>query len=895
MRPSHLPEQRPPTIPEHSRAPRRRSRLPGCVALLVGLCLLLTLVGAGYSFWRSAQTVSLPRVLIAKPTDGATIAVNYTTLVVANATDPDGIARVEFWINGKLAGTQLNPKPAERAPFSASQVWRPTGEAAYTIFVRAIDTQGYAGDASLIAVQARPVIVEPPFDPTTQVIVSPGENLDLLAEKYHTTAAEIRRRNPALGNGEPQPGDAIVVPFSPDTANPDDSADAPSDAPSIEPPPASPPPPPPGDAPAAEPDEPLAPFGDLGARTLCSFMSPGTPGCPSTDGTALDALAPYGAPSASPFCSFAPPDTFGCPPLPRAGETPPRAPYALRAELTSDCQVNVTWADDSAGGARFVVFRIYRGLQRISTTLTNASGSAYLGFMDEHPPVGTVSYAVLAENAAGGSVSEPSNPVTIGAACARVSGEVESVEWELVAAETTERFERLYCYASLAGLPFERVPDSPGQFITLADSHWDSASAPLEGTRVTLIAPRTSGLEMAAECLGWRTGALLPESLGLLRQTHHHSEWHDAPLIVEAASDTGGLRVQYKIQHYLITREGPPSAQHALIDPTVPRPTRLRRSDWWDDPNTGRRVNAPGLGWTFFVPFGFERPLQGFNVEAEIVGSAPPPLEAQVPIAINTVPLVRPPRTDCPRVIYRVQTLLAEVDPATGQPIGSPWSEPLEISDCPIPMIVELLDVTTGNDLCDADPCFLDESVNSYGSMLFAPSDGVHPGAEGDATIIQWNSSCGTEPPIEAILSDVLFPPVLIVNAFFSSTGTICGAARLATDLDEGETARFANEYLSIRQAPSVIPAGGAGPLASFSQNNNLFVYPMLAGEGLDFFFAFYERDPGPDDIWCIGLLRIPPRTEAEWDLTDETFTVSGSGADGSCAVRFHLRPNPRF
>jgi hypothetical protein len=882
---------RPQTLPE--RTPRRRSRLPGCVGSILGLCLLLTLLSAGYWLWRSAQTVSLPRVIIAKPTDGMTVAADYTTLVIATATDPDGIARVEFWINGKLAGTQLNPKPEDHAPFFASQAWRPTGQAAYTILVRAVDAEGYSGEAPLIAVQAREVIIEPPFDPNTQVIVSPGDTLDSLAEEYRTTADEIHRRNPDLGGGEPQPGDTILVPYSPSTETPDDPPGNPADEPpSIDPPPHAPPPPLPSEPQPAEPDEPFAPFGDLGARTFCSFMPPETRGCPTTGGTLPDMIDPFGNPSASPFCSFAPPDTFGCPPLPRAGAAPPLAPRALRAELSPDCRVNVTWADGSDAGTRFVVFRLFRGLQRISPTLTNASGAAYLAFTDEHPPIGTVSYTVLAQNAAGGSVSEPSNPVNIGAECARVSGDVESVEWELLEAETTEGFERLYCYASLAGLPFERIPSSPSQFITLTDRRWDSASAPLEGTRVTLIAHRASGLEMVAECLGWRASAALPESLGVLRQTHHHSEWHDAPLITEAASDTAGFRVKYRLQHYFITREGPRLAHHALIDPTVPVPTRLRRTDWWDDPNNfGSRVNAPGIGWTFFVPYSFRRPIRGFSAIAQVAGGESPEIPL-IPVTINTAPQLRAARNGCSRVIYRVQTILDEVDPATGAPIGSAFSDPLELTTCPIPILVELRDVRTGNDLCDDAFC-IDQSVNSYGFLLFGPnSESVR-----DATRIHWNSSCGTEAPIEDVLSRAIFPPLLIVDAFLSSTGTICtGATPLETDLDEGDVAQFANEFLSIRQASTVIPSGGTDPLATFSKNNNLFVFPILPRERLTFLFMFFDRDPGTaDDDWCTGVFIIPPRTEAEWDTTDETFTASGSGTDGSCTVTFHIRRNPSF
>jgi hypothetical protein len=84
--------------------------------------------------------------------------------------DPDGIQRVELWVDNTLTRVDANPQPG--SPYIVAQAWQSTSLGPHTILVKAFDTQGTEGQSASILInveaaaqavpEATPVAQEPP-------------------------------------------------------------------------------------------------------------------------------------------------------------------------------------------------------------------------------------------------------------------------------------------------------------------------------------------------------------------------------------------------------------------------------------------------------------------------------------------------------------------------------------------------------------------------------------------------------------------------------------------------------------------------------------------------------------------------------------------------------------
>jgi hypothetical protein len=86
-----------------------------------------------------AQQNQSPTVSITSPSDGASFTAPADITVNATASDPDGtVARVDFFINGNLAGSDAS------SPYSFTHTGVPAGS--YALVARAVDNQNATGD-----------------------------------------------------------------------------------------------------------------------------------------------------------------------------------------------------------------------------------------------------------------------------------------------------------------------------------------------------------------------------------------------------------------------------------------------------------------------------------------------------------------------------------------------------------------------------------------------------------------------------------------------------------------------------------------------------------------------------------------------------------------------------
>jgi len=133
----------------------------------VGLCLL-ALVGC-------TSATPGPRTWIDRPLDGATAPLAPLTLM-AHASDIDGVASIEFSVDGK----QVSAQGAGGAKLGqAIYEWTPPGPGIYLVEVRAIDSGGNPGSpassqVTISSEASQPPVTEPPLElpATTQPAVT---------------------------------------------------------------------------------------------------------------------------------------------------------------------------------------------------------------------------------------------------------------------------------------------------------------------------------------------------------------------------------------------------------------------------------------------------------------------------------------------------------------------------------------------------------------------------------------------------------------------------------------------------------------------------------------------------------------------------------------------------
>lgn len=124
----------------------KRGCLISLIALLVILCIAVAVVGYLVLQTPAAQ----PLVQITLPHNGERVAVGQDTVIQATARgDAQKIKRVELWVDGQLTDAQSSNLPGGASPFPIVTNWRPPTPGAHSVVVRAFNTQGRQGQASI--------------------------------------------------------------------------------------------------------------------------------------------------------------------------------------------------------------------------------------------------------------------------------------------------------------------------------------------------------------------------------------------------------------------------------------------------------------------------------------------------------------------------------------------------------------------------------------------------------------------------------------------------------------------------------------------------------------------------------------------------------------------------
>ena len=236
-----------------------------------------------------------------------------------------------------------------------------------------------------------------------------------------------------------------------------------------------------------------------------------------------------------PWWSYLPlPGLFDCVLSPAAcaspaGDAGPAlAASDVHASLADACTVSVSWTDNATNEFGFRVYRLVmrpRFRSDLLALLAPAPGSGTrLTYVDTAAPSGQFYYVIATVNARGEEVwsalSEeltttcPSRPSLVGS-----SFDVEALEMTV----GDSSIDRLYCYLSLAGSPFERIPHGASEFITLEGGTWNIAAYASGDNKRTLMLDGTTPLEIVADCLGRQGDTLI--DLGRFTRSHPPAEW----------------------------------------------------------------------------------------------------------------------------------------------------------------------------------------------------------------------------------------------------------------------------------------------------------------------------------------------------------------------------------
>jgi len=112
-------------------------------------CSLLQQVTA-----HATVTNSKPIITISSPVSGAQLSPGSEIKVQSTSIDPDGIARVELFVNGELERVDTNASITKNnAPYIVAQPWLPRKTGFYVIQVRSYDTIDTMGESAALTVE----------------------------------------------------------------------------------------------------------------------------------------------------------------------------------------------------------------------------------------------------------------------------------------------------------------------------------------------------------------------------------------------------------------------------------------------------------------------------------------------------------------------------------------------------------------------------------------------------------------------------------------------------------------------------------------------------------------------------------------------------------------------
>ena len=203
------------------------------ILVSIGFLLLVIIIAAFaglITVKKSFTPGSNPVVDIKTPSPDFKITARSPVIFQAVARDPDGVVRVEFWLDQVLTHVQTSPWEEGITPLPAATDVRISLAGSHELVVRAFDSLGNSGQASRML----DVSAGPDLDKVKTYEVQEGDTLESIALAHGHTPEDITAANSGLDEGGLlDEGAAISIPLPPTDGEgmPDESpADLPEDS-----------------------------------------------------------------------------------------------------------------------------------------------------------------------------------------------------------------------------------------------------------------------------------------------------------------------------------------------------------------------------------------------------------------------------------------------------------------------------------------------------------------------------------------------------------------------------------------------------------------------------------------------------------------------------------------
>ncbi|MEJ5225343.1 MAG: hypothetical protein WHV44_12875, partial [Anaerolineales bacterium] len=212
------------------------------------------------------------------------------------------------------------------------------------------------------------------------------------------------------------------------------------------------------------------------------------------------------------------------PPAPGAPGRDPAAPPASRFEgETHSCgQISLRWSD-SPDETAYLLYRIAPG-EDVQTLLATLPANALTYTDSTLARAGTYRYLLAPRRPSGSSVTDMVS-ITLGTECdpAPAAG-MTNLRLAMLKIETQKNFDGIYCYVSVNGSRYERIP--AGEDLLRPGPGYTTYQLPLQlpsRAQYALSVPQNGAVELALEC--WARNGAVTRSLGVYEVRHPAEDW----------------------------------------------------------------------------------------------------------------------------------------------------------------------------------------------------------------------------------------------------------------------------------------------------------------------------------------------------------------------------------
>ncbi len=618
-------------------------------------------------------------------------------------------------------------------------------------------------------------------------------------------------------------------------------------------------------------------------------LNPGLANLPAS------APLPGGVELSVPYTPDPNPGNVPTPPQPLPGT--PASPQITQATATDCSTAQLAW-DTVTGADGYTVYRLADG-ETAFTPVAHLGGSVS-NYTDRLPRFGSYIYQVGADKGPLEALSSSASVSTAASCEPAAPAGTTNLTVSFLTLKTSQAFDGIYCYSSLDGSPFKRIPEYDFQVMAPeADGLTYNLQTQLAyyGQLILPAQPISDPLRLTLECWG-RHGAE-SDPLGTIQSAHGSSEWDGRDL----SENTGDILLHYRINQNRLTIRpldipltphlpGPDinlSTVFVPLDgsgnnPTLPPPTNVRDIRAFTSTlcNTLAMINVhpaycqgsnrwragDGIAWDWSDPTGriTDSDLTGYHIKVIQLDMLNPHHPIITILSEYDIHSGRFKSIPAPGILNNIGCS-TDVEILVQAEMG------LSISDYSYPLIytappctqndmitVSIPQIIVGDgspeSITDNDPCVLctDRRLELFGSFLINVTGG-----------------------------SILDGPTGHNGPEFGGCPdhTQCVTGGLYSFSDPGHS-------IFIEGSSSFLAPGPGRTLSMVVDLYDYDYFTYLTGF-LQGTLAHFSNDPAAYR-WCHATLELPGRSAVDWERFDQTFHLRDHSPEGACDVQIRVQ-----